>query len=76
MTLPCLFFARRPRHAGPFLEEGPLVNVNPIIANAYVGTGIEPNPDDIHLAPTRNDPHFVSCQPPCGSKATTGPVSG
>ena len=58
-----LFWARTPGHPGLFPDDISLVNVMPILLNAYLGTSLPLHPNDLFFGPTPNNDHFVPYTP-------------
>ena len=54
-----LFLARTPGHAGLFPDNVTLVNVMPILLNAYLATDLPLHADDLFYGPAQNLDHFV-----------------
>ena len=52
------FWARTPGRSGLFPGDITLVNVFPILANAYLGTDILIQPDDVYFGPSQGRPTF------------------
>jgi Sulfatase len=59
-----LFLARTPGQADLFPDDVTLVNVMPILLNAYLGTDLPLHPDDLFYGPTQALDHFVPYFPP------------
>jgi hypothetical protein len=55
-----LFLARTPDHPNLFPNDVTLVNVMPILLNAYLGTDLPLHPNDLYYGPAQNLDHFVS----------------
>ena len=58
-----LFWARTPGRSGLFPDDVTLVNVLPILFNAYFGTALPLHPDDLFLGPVGTDGTFVRYVP-------------
>ena len=54
-----LFWARTPTHSGLFPADITLVNVMPILFNAYLGTDLPLHDDDLYYGPAQNLDRFV-----------------
>ena len=65
-----MFWARTPGHPGLFPDDITLVNVLPLLANAYLGTSIPLHPDDIYLGPTPANPYFQAYDPGVGLRSS------
>ncbi len=59
-----LFWARTPGSPGLFPRDVTLVNVLPLIANAYLGTDLPFHANDVFLGPTPASDKFLPYQPP------------
>jgi hypothetical protein len=57
-----MFLARTPGKPGLFPADITLVNVLPILANAYLGTDLPLHPNDLFFGPTRASPDFEKYQ--------------
>ena len=62
-----MFWARTPGHPRLFPDDITLVNVLPLLANAYLGTSIPLHPNDIYLGPTPANPYFQPYEPASGT---------
>ena len=58
-----LFWARTPGHPDLFPEDVTLVNVMPILFNAYLGTSLPQQPNDLFYGPTQSLDRFVPYVP-------------
>ena len=65
-----MFWARTPGHPGLFPDDITLVNVLPLLANAYLGTSIPLHPNDIYLGPTPANPYFQAYDPGVGLRSS------
>jgi hypothetical protein len=59
-----LFWARTPGHPGLFPDDITLVNILPILFNAYLGSDLPLHPDDLWFGPAPANAHFVKYTPP------------
>ena len=58
-----LFWARTPGHPDLFPDDVTLVNVLPILFNAYLGTDLPLHPNDLWYGPAQNLDRFVPYVP-------------
>jgi hypothetical protein len=58
-----LFWSRTPGHANVFPDDVTLVNVLPLLFNAYLGTELPTHPDDLYFGPTPNNSYMVPYTP-------------
>jgi hypothetical protein len=58
-----LFWARTPGHDALFAPDISLVNVVPVLFNAYFGTRLPLHPDDLFFGPTDVAPRFAPYRP-------------